>query len=54
MRIAMLQMNPVVGDLVANCDALMDGYEQAVRLGADCVVSRTGAGCFALKFNFQM
>ena len=39
MRIAMLQMNPVVGDLVANCDALMDGYEQAVRLGADCVVS---------------
>lgn len=39
MRIAMLQINPVVGDLVANSTALLEGYEQAIRLGAVCVVS---------------
>lgn len=39
MRIALLQVNPIVGDLAANTDSLLDGYRQAVHAGAELVVS---------------
>jgi NAD+ synthase (glutamine-hydrolysing) len=38
-RIALLQMNPVVGDLAANTTSLLEGYRQAVSAGAELVVA---------------
>lgn len=38
MRIALAQLNPTVGDLVANAAALADAYDAAVRRGADLVI----------------
>ena len=39
MRIALLQMNPVVGDLAANTHSLLEGYAHALSAGADVVVA---------------
>ena len=38
MKIALAQLNPIVGDIMGNCRMVQEAVEQAARLGADLVV----------------
>ena len=38
MKIALAQLNPIVGDIAGNCRLILEATEQAVSLGADLVV----------------
>ena len=39
MKIALLQINPVVGDIRGNVDAVIDGMREAARLGAELAIT---------------
>jgi NAD+ synthetase len=39
LQVAVVQHNPIVGDVSGNCDQIVDGYSQAADAGADLVVA---------------